>query len=320
MTPNGSDPIGLGAGGAAYNLPSQGAALHIINAGTQWAVVSATRDSVVSITATTNFAQFAVPTTIIVNNGSAATAQISNGAAYAGLQITITELNATGVTIQTDAGGLQTAFLPKGSIRLMWDGTQWEKVGGVNCFFSVTNGSNSTWKTPWAGMYKFALCGGGGAGGGIVNSYAGGGGGGCFGYTDPVYYAAGVTLTYFSGLGATGGNGIGPTGGSASITDGTSTWSVAGGLGGASGPAGAAANYAGSSNIHLFSGSAGGTASTVSGVGGFGNSGATPAAGVASGNNGNQGCIGGGGGSGAYGPGSQKTGGNGGNGFMDIEF
>jgi hypothetical protein len=40
VTPNGTDPVGTGAGGAAYNLTAAGHTLHIINAVTSWEVVA----------------------------------------------------------------------------------------------------------------------------------------------------------------------------------------------------------------------------------------------------------------------------------------
>jgi hypothetical protein len=173
------------------------------------------------------------------NSGGASTYDISAGASRSGVRLTIEETNANGVTIKTGTG--MTAFLGVGAIHLLWDGTQWVKIGGSTILAIFTSGSGATWITPWAGTFKVTVIGGGGGSGGCTFvtapvSAGGGGGGGC---AIKMYSEqSNSTFTYTIGTGGTAGNGSPTSGGAGNnttVTDGTLIITGSGGGGGING-------------------------------------------------------------------------------------
>ena len=137
---------------------------------------------------------------------------IDSGAARPGVELIVEAMAGSGVMIVNGSG---SAFLGSGAVRLLWDGSQWCKLGG-NAFLQVfTSGSAQTWITPWKGSYRSTVIGGGGGGGGgsAIASYgAGGGGGGAGGYVESVVCeAAKAILTYTIGAGGVGRD-FGPNG------------------------------------------------------------------------------------------------------------
>lgn len=263
------------------------------------------------------------------NSGGASTYDISAGASRSGVRLTIEETNANGVTIKTGTG--MTAALGIGAVHLLWDGTQWCKVGGANIVQVFTSGSGATWKTPWAGSYKVTVTGGGGAGGGF-NGLSGGGAGGGGGGTaiGILYELAGATLTYTVGALVAGGNGSGTTGNNSTLTDGTSTLTGNGGIGGGGASAinvGSAGGGASGGSIQS-KGDGSGAGFYIASIQISGNGGGSIWGGGAPGVVGTSGAVAGvaggaygGGGSGATNTGaSSATGGGGAAGVVVIEF
>jgi hypothetical protein len=307
------------------------------------AMITAIR-TITSISATglTSFGAFTLATYIKYTGAGAATFDISAGATAAGTELVIDNLQsgANTVTIQTAAG--QTAILGLGSVRLVWDGTQWCKNGGY-LFKQIWTSGASTWKTPFKTSYKVTCVGGGGGGGGVsmTTSFAVSGGGGGGGTAISILAeAAGATLTYSVGAaGAAGssGGGNGGVGGNSTVNDGTVTLQGTGGsggngtstnnniqMGGNGGiPTGADLLMKGSAGLpgmYIYNwGVTGGLGGCSSMGGGANSQGWTSNNGF----NGSPGGLYGGGGSGAYAQDTSshaQTGGAGGAGVIVIEF
>ena len=172
---------------------------------------------------------------------------IGSGAARPGIELIVEALAGSGVMLVNGSG---SAFLGSGAVRLLWDGSQWCKIGG-NAFLQVfTSGSGVSWFAPWKGSYKATVVGGGGGGGGIVAGLVGSAGSGVSGGTVVGYLAesalAVLTLTVgAAGLGYVSGTGAGSSGTNSILSDGTNTLTAGGGTGGAQGASGAVNAVAG---------------------------------------------------------------------------
>jgi hypothetical protein len=314
---------GAGDGEHTFNIPTQ-------------ATASRTQNAIVS---TTVFPSFNADADVIVNNPSAASIDISSGATGPGITITIIEQSAQGVTIYTDAGHTQQAFLGKGVLVLKWDNVnlQWCLVSeSARIIVPVT--ATGVFKTPFAALYTLTAI---GAGGGAGSAYGSGNfssGGGASGYFSrgSKYLAAGVILNATIGVGGVGGSypNPGSVGTLSSITDNNGfTISANGGSGSpaalsASGPGGhnvPSQTPSGSIPLNLFAlqgndGANGNNSS--SGIGGSIPSygcGGMPVGPVHNGNPGTGYGSGGGGACSGTGD-NQVTGGSGAPGLVTIEF
>jgi hypothetical protein len=192
-----------------------------------------------SITATRTYPAFKASSTVILNSAGAVVVDISTGAARAGTMLTLIELHATGtMTITTGAG--MTASLGRGSVRLVWDGATWCKVGGAAFREVFTSGTAATWKAPFTGTYDVLAVGGGGGGGGAKStsaSYSAAAGAAAAGSTARKFWKlqAGNVLTYTIGAGGAGGATTptsGGTGGDTTVANGGNTLTCVGGTGG----------------------------------------------------------------------------------------
>ena len=262
---------------------------------------------------------------------------IGSGAARPGIEIIVEALSGSGVMIVNGSG---SAFLGSGAVRLLWDGSQWCKIGGNAFLQTFVAGSGLTWITPWKGSYRSTVVGGGGGGGGRSGLDGSGGSGGGGGTAISVLNeAAGSILTYTVGGSANGGSigsNPGTPGNNSVLSDGSSVLTGGGGAAGVAGTSygtpGAAGGVATGGQINIGgSGGGGGIYShdtqvfSISGNGGgsFFGGGAPGAGTTSSGNqvNGNNGTAYGGGGSGATGvSGTGSAGGNGAAGVIVIEF
>jgi len=247
----------------------------------------------------TTAAQFSGNTLVqFANLSGSSNYVIGNGAARPGVELIVEALTGSGVMIVNGSG---SAFLGSGAVRLLWDGSQWCKIGG-NAFLQVfTSGSAITWVTPWGGSYDCRVVGGGGGGGSASatagSETTGGSGGGGGGEAESVLLEkAGAALVCTVG----GGGSVAGAGNQSVLSDGTST--LTGGGGGA-----------GNSSTNLVQGAAaaGGTATggQLNKNGGPGGTGQYNAGGIGAFGaiGGNSPSFGGGGVSGAI----NTTGGNG---------
>jgi hypothetical protein len=201
---------------------------------------------------------------------------IGSGAARPGIELIVEALSGSGVMIVNGSG---SAFLGSGAVRLLWDGSQWCKIGG-NAFTQIfASGAGATWVTPWRGTFKCTVVGGGGGGGGAKNpntsSTAGGGGGGGGGAAVKLYAEpAGITLTYSVGSAGTAGTSAptsGGNGGNSTLTDGVTLITGSGGIGGGAGnisvvnPSGGAGGTGTNGDLNIQGGGGGG-GSTVTAI------------------------------------------------------
>ena len=71
---------------------------------------------------------------------------IGSGAARPGIELIVEALSGSGVMIVNGGG---SAFLSAGAVRLLWDGSQWCKIGGNAFLQTFTSGSASTSAHRW---------------------------------------------------------------------------------------------------------------------------------------------------------------------------
>jgi len=192
--------------------------------------------TVVSLAGGNVFTAFTKDTRVIET--AAGTVDITAGASAAGIRVEIVNKYAAGITLNVSTGAASLT-MGVGAIALEWDGTQWQKIGGMTFTQVFSSGTGATWKAPWGGSYKVTGVGGGGGGGATSESTnyqsGGGGGGGGGGAAIKTYYeAAAATFTYTVG----GGGATGVAGGNTTVTDGTLLVTGAGGGAGGSGAAG----------------------------------------------------------------------------------
>lgn len=223
----------------------------------------------------TTAAQFSGNTLVqFANLSGSSNYVIGSGAARPGIELIVEALAGSGVMIVNGSG---SAFLGSGAVRLLWDGSQWCKIGGNSFLKMFTSGSGLSWFTPWKGSYKATVVGGGGGGGGasagVNTSRAGGGGGGGGGVVFSVLAeAAGAPIVYTIGAAGTAGTSApsaGGNGGNSVVSDGTVTLTAGGGVGGGAGSSGGPTGGDGGGG-----GSASGGSVNVQGQGGGAGSGA----------------------------------------------
>ncbi len=263
------------------------------------------------------------------NAGGAATLDISAGAAYPGVRLTISEAHANGVTI--DTGEPATAALGIGTATFMWDGVYWARVGAANEKAVITASGN--WTVP-SGVFKIKVTvtggGGGGGGSGTANMGAGGGGGGgtAIKWLDVLPGAVYAVVVGAGGAGGAAGNNPGSDGGNSSFNVtvvggyGSGASAIGASLSARAGDGGAASG--GDLNRGGSSGTSGGLAGVAGGpggasfMGGGGRGGSVITAGVGSGGA-NGKLYGGGGGGARYGSGNY-AGGDGAVGVVIVEW
>ena len=305
--------FGAGDGATTFNLPT-------------WAALNSRL--LLSLTTGTTFAAFTQDTDIVMNNAVATAIDISAGAVYAGIRVSIIQKSTLGLTVYTDEAHAQSCLLPQGTFLLEWDGVQWCVVGKTTVI-RIQFTSGGSWVTPFCTTYTFTAIGGGGGGGGaysLSGLFQGNGGGGGGGSSVMKMQNAGVSISFSMGSGGTGVNGIGAggAGGTTTISDSGLIVSGPGGGGGVSGGGGGINGFSVPMQVDQVcvpgvagaepngsSSGAGGASSWGLGAGGASKSGNV---------NGNPGTGYGGGGGGAATTGNTRQGGNGTAGCVFIEF
>jgi hypothetical protein len=175
--------------------------------GTAWVGVASNNLYTETITGSNTFAAFGTDSVITLSNASAAGVSIANGAALAGISLTLLKTTSTAVTLTT-ASGVTYSFT-EGSLCLIWTGSSWILKGKQGQTLILTNGSSASWKAPFKGIYKVTVIGQGGRGGNAVMTGTGaaeclGGGGASAGWASKKYaLTSGQVCTYTAGISAT---------------------------------------------------------------------------------------------------------------------
>ena len=208
------------------------------------------------ITGDTTYSMLVQSTNIFINKATAIAVSIAAGAAYAGLRVTLHNVNVGVATLTVTTGAATVALSIGGSVDLEWNGTAWQYLGGTKVRWNFTSGTGATWKAPWSGAFDAEAIGGGGAGGDAddVAACTGGGGGGGGGTAIKQYFLlAGTSCTYTVGAGGTApsGGAVANAGANSTFTDGTTQITGGGG-------------YGGQHSVYNAGGGAGGTATNGS--------------------------------------------------------
>jgi len=263
----GSDTIN---GLTSWTISDQYGAVELRETGAEWAAVAYAGTTTIAVTSTPfSTSELSVPlATVICSSTSAIALDVSAGASLSGQRLIIVNIN-TGLVTLTVTTGAATVSLKQGEwISLIWNGTDWQYLGGSSQAWLYTTGTAATWLAPWTGRFIVKAIGGGGGGGAATGSNAltaaGGGGGGAKGQRS-YYLVAGTSCTYTVGAGGASSE----DGAATTFTDGTTLLTASGGAQGidaATGTVTDGGEGGGTTNGDLnFTGEAGGNGAIVRG-------------------------------------------------------